>query len=114
MWVNKHVYQETRDALVAAVAVRDSLASQNKALEVTNDWFRVRIGQLEHERALMLSKYMGIEVPVPAIERVREKPSAAPYNMVPSWDDVGDEEAKKLGITWNPDGSVSYGGAAAS
>lgn len=108
MWVSKRIYQEMRDDLVAAKAVRDTLTTQCKALEVTNDWFRVRIGQLEHERAVLIAKYMGVEMPVPVIERVRDEKKDDVYNVTPHFNDVGDEMARKMGIEWNPDGSVAW------
>ena len=110
MWLAKIIYQEMREALVATQAQRDILQGHNRALETTMDWLRVRVSQLEHERAIMLSKYMGIDVPVQVIERAREKKAESPYHTIPHFDDLGDEQARKLGITWNADGSVSYGG----
>ena len=109
MWVDKTVYFELRDALAAAVATRDTLIGHNRALETTNDWFRVRISQLEHERAVLMQNYMGIAVPVMSIEK--EKPRTDPniYQATPHFNDVGDDEAKRLGIEWNPlTGEVTY------
>lgn len=108
MWISRVVFTELRDKLLKAEAVRDSLATHNRALETTCDWFRVRITQLEHERALLIQHYMGVNIPVPSIERVPDKPKESPYHPVPHFNDIGDAEAKRLGITWNPDGSVSY------
>ncbi len=109
MWVAKVIYQEIRESLIAATAVRDSLLGHNRALETTCDWLRVRVAQLEQERAIMLHKYMGIDIPVQVIEK-REERTPNPYNLTPHFNDLGDAEAARLGITWNEDGSVVYGG----
>jgi hypothetical protein len=111
MWVNKRIFQGMRDELVAALATRDLLGRHNTQMETSLDWLRVRVSQMEHERAIMLSKYMGIDVPVQVIERAKPAPKEdSPYHGVPHFNDVGDAEAKKLGIAWNLDGSVTYDG----
>ena len=110
MWVNKQVFNELWGRSIALTATQGEMLRHNQSLETTLDWLRVRVSQLEHERAIMLSKYMGIDVPVQVIERAREKTVESPYHNIPHFDDVGDEQARKLGISWNADGSVSYGG----
>ena len=109
MWVNKSIYQDLRDELVAAVTTRDTLIGHNRALETTCDWFRVRISQLEHERAILMQNYMGITVPVLSIEKDKPKNSDSPFHATPHFNDIGDDEAKKLGIDWNPlTGEIAY------
>jgi hypothetical protein len=104
------VFSDIRDELVAARAVVDVLNTRLSALDTTCDWFRVRITQLEHERALMLQNYMGITVPHMSIERAPKAGAVRPtYDPVPHFDDVGDEEAKRIGVDWNPEtGEVNY------
>ena len=89
------------------------LAQQNQALQTTLDWFRVRMTQLEHERAQLLFNFTGVKVQVPSIER--ETPAPRPGSVsdilaaVNHFGDVGDAEALKLGVDWNSDGTVNYG-----
>ena len=103
MFISRAVYQDLRESLVAAQAERDTQHAQISALNTTCDWFRVRITQLEHERALMLQNYLGVTIPTMSIEKVASPASVRPsYDPVPHFDDVGDEEAKRMGIDWNP------------
>ena len=108
MWISRTTYTDLRESYIKANEEAKVLASQIRAYETTQDWFRVRITQLEHERAALVQNYMGVTLPVPSIERAPEPNKESPYHPVPHFNDVGDAEAKKLGITWNPDGSVSY------
>jgi hypothetical protein len=110
MWISRAVYTDLRESVVAAQAIRDSQIANISALNTTVDWFRVRITQLEHERALMLQNYMGITVPHMSIERAPKAGAARPsYDPVPHFDDVGDDEAKRIGVDWNPEtGEINY------
>ena len=117
MWISKAHHAEIVDRFIAAehasalaVVERDALRLRLVALDTTMDWFRVRITQLEHERALMLQNYLGVTVPALSIEKTPSPTSVRPsYDAVPHFDDMGDTEAKKHGITWNPEtGEVSY------
>ena len=110
MWLSRIVYQDLRESLVAAQAERDTQHATVAALNTTMDWFRVRITQLEHERALMLQNYLGVTVPTMSIDKVETPSHIRPnYDPVPHFDDIGDEEAKRLGIEWNPETSeITY------
>ena len=109
MWINKKLFFDTHDARVRAEAIRDQLAQHNKALEVTLDWMRVRLTQLEHERAILINNYMGISVPVPSVVRERPTADADPYHTTQTFHDMGDKEAERQGIGWAPDGTLLYG-----
>ena len=115
MWIPKHVYREledaharAREAFVAANIVREVLERHNAALTTTVDWFRVRISQLEMERAQLLFNYTGVKVATPSIERVPDPVEGHPLNQTVHFGDVGDREAAKLGIRWNQDGTLKY------
>jgi hypothetical protein len=110
MFIPRKIYQTLRDEYTKAHAEAAVLALHNRALETSCDWFRVRITQLEHERALMLQNYMGITVPHMSIERAPKAGAARPsYDPVPHFDDIGDDEAKRIGVDWNPEtGEINY------
>ncbi len=110
MWITKQAYQDERDARIKAEAVNSAVQSYNVALQTSLDWMRVRLTQLEHERAQLLFNYTGVKVAVPNIEpatNVAEN-SADSLNQTMSFADVGDAEASKLGIEWDASGKVVY------
>lgn len=111
MWVDRISWQALNDRTVAAEAVRAQLDRHNTALEASLDWMRVRLTQLEHERAQLIYQLLGIKVPVPEIAQA-PKPSRtgfdSPLNETISFEDVGDEVAAKLGISHNADGTLRY------
>jgi len=110
MWVNKTAYLELYAAWQVQTTGNRLLGEQVVALNTTLDWFRVRISQLEHERAVMLKKYLDIDVPVQVVERQREASSLNAYHMTADFNDMGDAAAKSLGIGWDADtGVVTYG-----
>ena len=109
MWVNKAVYQTLRDDYTKANTECAVLARHNHAIEATMNWLTVRVTQLEMERATLLQNYLGVTVPTVSIQKA-PTPSIRPqYDSVPHFADMGDEEAKRLGVEWNPEtGEVVY------
>jgi hypothetical protein len=109
MFVNQSVFVDLVAARAKAEGEARALAEQNKALQVSIDWFRVRISQLEQERALMLYNYTGVKVPVQTIERAPDQESVAEkLNRIPSFNDLGDDEARRLGVDWDESGVVRF------
>jgi hypothetical protein len=105
MWISKQVYLEQRDRAVKAEAIVESVRIHNAALHTTMDWMRLRLNQLEHERAQLIHNYMGVSLAVPNIEPTSNSDNPADImNQVPSYEDVGDKEALRMGIGWDNDG----------
>jgi hypothetical protein len=85
------------------------------------DWLRVRVNQLERERAQLLQR--ALSIPIEAPELLREEP-ARPLpspgdllraNGVPAlgnldFDDIGDDLAQSLGIDHDSEGRIRYRG----
>jgi len=111
MWIDRKTYDDMRLDNAKAQTEARVLSEQNRAWQVTNDWLRVRLSQVEMQYAQMLYNYTGVKVNVPLIERAPE-PATNPADMarllqaMPSFDEVGDVEAGKLGGDWNSDGSI--------
>ena len=106
MWIDRKTYDDMRlDNAKAQVEAR-VFSEQNRALQVTLDWFRVRISQLEMERAQLLFNYTGVKVSSPVIERAPDGDVAKALQAVQGFDDIGDAEAERLGIGWNLDGTL--------
>lgn len=108
MWISQKAWLQNREEFMELRAARDAVNATNQQQASTLSWLMIRMTQLEHERAQMLWKYMGIKVTVPTVEE--ETPSGVdnPFNRLPSFDDVGDEAALKEGIGWNDFGEVTY------
>lgn len=105
MWISKAIFEQSTKERLEAQAVRDALQQHNAQLAAHIEWMRIRLTQVETERAQMIWNYTGVKVPVPQIIK-DETPSI--HMPMPDFADMGDAEASKLGITWNPDGSVSH------
>lgn len=109
MWIGKEQFLELVHEKSQAQGVAQALERQNTALQSTMDWLKMRLTQLEQERAQLIFNYMGVKIAVPSIEP--ERPSIAMSDILgstQSFDDVGDEEAAKQGIGWNEMGEVAY------
>ena len=121
MFISKNQFEDTRQHIEdlrcdGAVLRQEAkvLSEQNRFLQTTLDWMRIRLTQVEHVRAQMLYNFTGVKVQVPSIER-EMPPCSDPRSVsdilaaVNHFGDVGDIEAAKLGVSWADDGSVSYG-----
>ena len=105
MWISRKFYELLAAAQAEARAQAETIAS----LKTTNDWARLRITQLEKERAQLIYATSGAKIAVP--EFVQEPGNAAGGNFLhdmPGFDDIGDDMAAKLGIGWGKDGRVEY------
>ena len=108
MWISpKNVYKLLSDAASAQGEAR-ALAEQNKVLQVTLDWMRARLNQVEHERAILLETYMGVKVPVPTLRQETVESGNRGLNPDALFADIGNKEAERLGIGWNLAGEVIY------
>ena len=110
MWISRETFDTLHKQLYETHGVNQTLERNYTALMTTLDWLRVRVTQLELERAQMLYNYTGVKVPTPIIDRKPEPhgPEGAVAGL-PNFEDVGDAEAARLGISWRPDGTVRYG-----
>ena len=106
MWIDRKTYEDGRLDYAKANTEARVLSEQNRALQTTLDWFRVRITQLEMERAQLLFNYTGVKVPTPSIEPAPD--DQHPLHGVAHFNDMGDDEATKHGVGWNPDGTLSF------
>lgn len=105
MWIARHVYDSMNESRIKAEAIQKALEQQNITLQAHLEWMRIRLTELGFERAQLLKKYMGVDVPVASFEPASDQPD---FNQTFDFSDMGDTEAAKHGISWGPDGSVSY------
>ena len=107
MWINRDIVANLQIEHASARAEVRVLAEQNKVLQVNLDWLRTRVNQLEHERAQLIFNYMGVKIAVPEIQTVKQD-DVHPLNAIPHFNDVGDDEAARMGIGWDQEGRVAY------
>lgn len=123
MWVNRVLFEtvladnkkQTDDIASLKVSCERfatesiSLRVQKAKDDLTIDWMRHRINALEKERAILLQKSAGIALPTPEIVPTRPGSMTIPnFDTMPSFEDVGDTEAARLGIKHDPEGVVEY------
>lgn len=111
MWVNRQVYLDLQKQLADVTAQRNAQLATIGAIEASMNWLTVHVSQLEHERSILLKNYLGVTVPALTIKQTSE---ASGQPMIPGdspnhFDDVGDDEAQRMGIDWNPlTGEINY------
>lgn len=112
MWIRRQAYDDLMKMALEANGAAQALERQVAAQKTTQDWLIHRMTQLEHERAQLLYRYMDVKITVPTLEpdAPRTEETSAIGNDLPSFNDVGDEEAKKLGLDWDNEGRVTQHG----
>lgn len=110
MWIKRSMFEELVNKRASAEAEARTISEQNKVHQANMDWMRFRISQVEKINAQFLYNISGVKIPVPEIV---QKPAEAvgenhPFNRLPSFEDMGDQDAKSMGISYNTDGTVKY------
>ncbi len=106
MWISSKTFVEMSDARANAEGRAHTLVNQITALHTTMDWMRVRLNQVEQERADLIEKYMGVKIHVPQIEPISTTDTSDVLNQSVSFEDIGDEEAARQGIDWDDNGEL--------
>lgn len=115
MWISTAAYLKNKEDEIQLRQERDAAVTQLRQQETTLAWFMHRLTQVEQERSKLIQLYTGVKVEAPTYEPADpEKDGASmiqrnPLNALPNFNDVGDEEAARLGIDWAPDGTILYG-----
>lgn len=103
MFLTRRVYDDLKDDLSKLRAESSALTQVNAQLNAHIEWMRVRLTQVEMERAQLLKRYMNVDVPTPTFE---EDHQSVDPNQTLDFQDVGDKLAKELGLEWTNDGYV--------
>lgn len=106
MWIDRKTYDDLRLDNAKLQEESRVLNRTNNQMATTIDWFRVRITQLEHERAQLLFNYTGVKISTPVIEHAPSVDVARALQSMPSFQDIGDAEAAKLGVGWGDAGEM--------
>lgn len=119
MWMSRRIYEQLLIDVATLTAEHRLYAEQNKVLQTTQDWLRARVNQLERERAELFKHVTGLRIPVPEIHPTvvgglpvtradLEAQMKRNLNEMPSFEDPGDDEAARLGISHREDGTLHY------
>lgn len=109
MFISRKHYDDLRLEHAKAHEEARVLAHQVNAQQITMDWLRVRITQVERERAQFMFLHTGVKIEVPEI--AAPEPPGKLHDVLaatPHFNDIGDKLAAEMGISWNQDGSVDY------
>ena len=123
MWVNRELFDRTladtrnkmneiavlnHDLVVASTVVLE-MKTQKAKDDITIDWMRHQVNALSKQNALLIAKAAGIHVPVPEIVPTRPGSMTVPdFSSMPSFEDVGDDEATRLGIAHSLGGELVF------
>jgi hypothetical protein len=112
MWISRAEYDVLMQRALGAQGERDAMQRQVDSQKTNQEWMVLRLTQLEHERAQLIYRYMDIKITVPTIELdVPVTPESSTIgNDLPSFEDVGDDEAKRQGLDWDANGRVTQHG----
>ncbi len=123
MWVDRKFFdlvladnkRQAEDivALNRQVAGQQTLLVETRAQkakdDITIDWMRHRVNALEKQNSILVSKCAGVNFPVPEIVPTRPGSMTIPdFSTMPTFEDVGDAEAQRLGIAHDPEGALVY------
>lgn len=93
--LNAEMVRTIQSELAAVRAERDIFKQELTAAKINADWLRLRFNELERENKALLEKAYSIKLPVPELMR---RPVVDPTFEQFSFDDMGNEMARKLGL----------------
>lgn len=97
--VSVETVQGLRADLQSAQAEISALKAQVQTANITNDWLRTRVNQLEMERTQLMRVAYDIKLPVPELVRPSiMKGNDASDTFTLDFNDMGDDLAKQLGL----------------
>ncbi len=108
MWIRRDAYE----ALIADRTRAAVLTEQFVTYRTQTAFLIARINQLEKERAIMVRHITKLEIPVPELTAVAATPAHADILAAlggSMFDDMGDDAARREGVTWDAAGAVQYG-----
>lgn len=108
MWIDRATFMGLVQGEAKSRGELAALQTRFASQDAMCDWFRIRLTQLEKERAQMIKQYTGVIIETPVFAKEDKAPIEQVLSEVSTFDDVGDDIAKRLGIGHNPDGTVNY------
>src|SRR5258708_7155729 len=83
--ISRDTVDHQREELATVRSERDGLKAQLAVTQANFEWLRVRINSLEAERAQLIKKAYGIDVPVPEVVRTPSTGTSIPYAFFINW-----------------------------
>jgi len=123
MWVSKREFDKLvkseeskwglflteRERTTALGVDVEHLKNQKAKDDMTIDWMRHQVNALSKQNSILMAKVAGVHFPVPEIVPTRPGTLTMPdYSSMPSFEDVGDDEAVRLGLQHTVDGQLEF------
>lgn len=112
-WISRADLDALRADLIRAIT-RATVLEQHAITHATQTAFLVgQINQLSKERVIMVNRITRLELPLPELAAVPQTPAISQRDLIAAmgssmFDDMGDEEALREGITWDATGRLDY------
>lgn len=121
MWVSKSLFDRVLDdnrrqqvvndearKLIGALQESVRLHSEQKVRDDLNlDWMRHRVNALEKQNTQLMSKATGLVFSAPELVAQRPGMMTDLSDLITSFEDIGDDMAKKLGIDHDDSGFLA-------
>jgi hypothetical protein len=112
MWIKAATFERLMKERYEATGVNIALERMATAQKATIEFMAMRLQQVEHERALLTEKFLGISLPVPVVKNMPSLASTITaddlLNSMPSFEDMGDDAAAAEGVSWDETGRIVY------
>jgi hypothetical protein len=123
MWVSRLHYESLFENLTRSRQELSDAKGEVRMLLATQSWLTTHVNRLEHERNILTQARLGLSFPVPVIEREEQAPPGidpgsvhgTPDESIPlaqamaaTMEDVGDDQARALGMEHDELGHVIY------
>lgn len=106
---HRRLFLSERERTTALGVDVEHLTSQKISNDISLDWMRHRVNELSKQNGILLAKIAGVNFPVPEIVPTRPGTMTIPdFDSMPSFEDVGDSEATRLGIRHTEEGIAEY------
>jgi hypothetical protein len=114
MWIKRELFERLLTERANAQGVAQTLERRTIAQDTTIDWLKVRLTQIEYERAQLINTYMGVKIPVPEFSKsVAAEESLSIEKVLAAtvdFSDIGDDAAKAQGLDWDGEGRLTRNG----
>jgi hypothetical protein len=109
MWINTKDFIKLAEKVADAQGAASALKNELDKRDVTIDWLRTRVNQLEKERALLMRERTGLNIPIPEIAPAQQVTGSRMSGIMAIddlFEDIGDAEARKQGILHDENGEL--------